>query len=237
MPGVLRFVLCVLCLSYFLGCYGSEVVRIRVGVDSKVDMKKYSAVAVMDFVDEKSKSVTDQGRTLARMIRRQLGSSKELHVLDERTMYLNLDEEIGKNEVEDPEALVSISNQLGADALIVGTFDFREINQPMPYIVERYSPATGRYTRETRTYVRRSHRLSFHARVVDGKTGETVFDYTPRVEDKPQLRRTWGSPLSRMSRASRREPTSLQGMAARPVTAFVLSLVPHYEYEKRVLAR
>lgn len=234
MPGVLRFVLYALCLSCFLGCYGAEVVRIKVGVDSKIDMKKYGTIAVMDFIDTKSKSLTDEGRILARMVRRKLETSKELRVLDERTMNLNLDQEIDRNKIEDPKALVSISRQLGADALIVGTFDFREINQPVPYIVERYSPTTGRYTPEARTYMRTTHRLSFHARVVDGETGETIFDYAPRGTDRPEPRRTLGLPLSGERRSER---TSLQGMAARPVAAFVLSLVPHYEYEKRTLAR
>ncbi|MFC1712962.1 hypothetical protein ACFL6S_04790 [Candidatus Poribacteria bacterium] len=235
MPGLLRSVLCVLCLSYFLGCLGGEVVRIKVGVDSEVDMRKYDTIAVMDFIDDRSSSLTDQGKILARMVRKQLGSSKGLHVMDERTMHLNLDQEIDKNKINDPAALISMSSQLGADALIVGTFDFREVNQPMPYIVERYSPTTGRYTPETRTYVRRSHRLSFHMRVVDGETGETIFDYTPRVMDRQESRRsTVGLPLSGSGRS---EPTSLQGMAAIPVATFVLSLVPHYEYEKRILAR
>ena len=210
------------------------MVKIRVGVDSKIDMGKYSTIAVMDFIDNRSNSLTDQGKTLARMIRKQLANSKELDVLDERSMYLLLNGQISKNNIDDPAALISICNQLGAGAIIVGKFDFRQTNQPMPYIVERYSPRTGRYTPETRTSIRRSHRFSFHAKVVDGKTGEIIFDYTSRTEDRPGSRRTW---MSSLSGESRSKPTSLRSMAVRPVTAFVLDLIPHYEYERRILAR
>jgi len=234
MPDVLLFALCILCLGCFQGCFGTEAVRIKVGVNSKIDMKEYKTIAVMDFVDSRSNSLTNDGKTLARMIRKQLGNSKELNVLDEKGMNLNLREVIDKDKIENPEILVSIANQLGADALIVSTFEFHQLNQPMPYIVEQYSPRTGRYTPETRTYVRRTQRLSFHARLIDGKTGETVFDYAPRIEERPESRRAWGMPLSGESKSNR---TGLRGMAARPVATFVLSLVPHYEYERRILVR
>lgn len=234
MPNALRFVLCVLCLGCFLGCFGTEAVRIKVGINSKVDMKKYKTIAVLDFVDSRSNSLTDDGKTLARMVRKQLESGKDLNILDEKTINLNLSEVIDKDKIKNPEVLVSIADQLGADALIVSTFEFRQINQPMPYIVEQYSPRTGRYTPDTRTYVRRTQRLSFHAKLIDGRTGETVFDYAPRIEERPESRRAWGLPLSGESRTKR---TGLRGMAARPVATFVLSLVPHYEYERRTLVR
>jgi len=227
-------VLCALCLCCILGCYGAKAVKIKVAVDSKVDMKKCGTIAVLDFIDSKSNSITADGRTLARMIRKQLRNSKELNILDERSMYLTLNTEIDKDKIEDPKTLALICDQMGVGAVIVGTFDFRQVNQPMPYIVERYSPTTGKYSPETRTYVRRSYRLLFHAKVVDGATGATVFDYAPRIEDRPEFRRAWGLPFSGRART---EPTSLRGMAARPVTTFVLNLVPHYEYERRMLAR
>lgn len=217
----------------FLGCYGAEAVKIRVGVDSKVDMRKYSTIAVMDFIGDRDNSPTDQGKALARMIRKRLRSSKEFHVLDERNMYLILEEEIDKGETEDPKVLVSICGQLGVDALIVGTFDFYRASQPVPYIVERYSPRTGRYRPETRTYIQRVYHLSFHAKVVDGITGETVFDYVPPPEERPELRSDWGLPFSEGGSDS----ASLRSIAARPVAKFALSLVPHYEYERRMLVR
>lgn len=235
--GALRLisgVLCLLSCVYCLSCSGSNVVRIRVGIDSMIDIKKYGSIAVMDFVDSKSNSVTDQGRDLTRMIRKQLANSEGFTVLDERAMYLTLDEEMDKDKIDDPAALMSICSQLGVGALIVGAFDFRQISQPVPYIVERYSPSTGKYAPETRTYVRSSYRFSLHAKVVDGKTGETVFDYAPRVEERPEYRGSWGLPLSGETGSG---SISLRTIAARPITAFVLNLVPHYEYEPRILAR
>ena len=223
-----------LCLAscVFLGCYGAEAVKIKVQVDSKVDMKKYNTIAVMDLIDSRTNSPTDQGKFLARMIRKQLRKSKDFHIMDERNMYLTLEEEIDRGEIEDANALVSICEQLEVDALIVGTFDFYRMNQSMPYIVESYSPRTGKYRPETRTYIQRINRLSLHAKVVNGATGETIFDYV-RSEDKPELRNTWGMPLS----GGGSDSTSLRSMAARPVRDFVLSLIPHYEYERRILVR
>jgi hypothetical protein len=236
MSCVLHLVSCVfLCFAscVLLGCYGTEVVKIRVRVDSKVDMSKYNTLAVMDFIDIRDNSPTDQGKTLARMLRKQLVNSKEFHVLDERTMYLTLEEEIDKDKIEDPSVLVFISDQLEVDALIVGTFDFYQMNQAIPYIVERYSPSAGTYRPETRTYIQRVNHFSLHAKVVDGRTGETIFDYAPRPEEKPELRSVSWIPFSE----SGSDLTSLRSIAARPVAAFFLNLVPHYEYERSILAR
>jgi hypothetical protein len=221
---------CTLCI---LGCFGTETVRVRVRVDSKIDMSKYKVVAVMDLVDVRDNSPTDEGKTLARIIRKQLKKSKGFQILDEKTMYLRLEEEIDKSKIEDPDALISICDQLGVDALIVGTFDFYRMNQPVPYIVESYSPRTGSYSPETRTYIQRVSRLSLHAKLVDGATGKTILDYTPPVEERPELRSAWGLNLSGGGSGS----ASLRSIAARPVADFILSLIPHYEYERRILAR
>ena len=225
--------LLILSLVSVSGCYGTEVVKIRIRVDSKVDMKQYGSIAVADFIDSREKTPTDDGRILARMVRKQLKNNKEFQVLNEKSMRLEPDMEIDESQIGNPEALVSICGQLGVDALIVGTFDFDQRRQPIPYIVERYSPRTGTYAPETRTQIQRVHHLSIHAKVVDGKTGKTVFDYSPPSEEKPEFRSDWGLPLP--SRGS--DPASMRSMAVRPVTIFVLSLVPHYEYERRTLVR
>jgi hypothetical protein len=216
-----------------LGCYGTESVKIKVLVDSTVDMRKYKSMAVMDFVDSKDNLITDQGQILARMIKKRLRTSKEFQILDERNAHLALEEGIDKDKINDPEFLTSICSQLEADALIVGTFDFYQIDQPVSYIVDRYSPQTRRYNPETRTYIQRVNRLSLHIKVVDGATGETVYDYTPASKDVPELRSIWGFSLS----GGRSDPATLRGIAAGPVTAFVLNLIPHYQYEQRKLVR
>ncbi len=228
---ILRF--SVLFLICILGCSGTEAVRIKVRVDSQADMSKYKTIAVMSFIDSRDDSTTDQGEILARMIRKQLRDSKEFEVLDEQSIYLSQEEEFNKAGIESPDVLVSICDQLGTDALIVGTFDFYQLNQPVPYIVQRYSPSTGRYNPETRTYVQRVNRLLIHAKVVDGKTGETIFDYSPPLEEKPEYRDSWGFPFS----GGRSDPEVLRTTAARTVKAFVLKLIPHYEYERRTIVR
>ena len=232
--NITRFAFCILLLICFLGCYKTEIVKIKTIVDSKVDMTKYKNIAVMDLIDSRENEITTSGTILARMIRKQLGKSKEFHVLDEKTINLRLEEEINKKKIEDPDALINICNQLEADALIVGTFDFYQMNQATPYIVERYSSSTGQYRPETRTYVQGLYRLSFHVKLVDGTTGETIFNYTPPVEERPKVGSTLGLPLPDIGKA---DPAVLRVMASRPLSKFVLSLVPHYEHEQRALVR
>jgi len=233
-PNITRFVFCAILLTYFLGCYKTEVVKIKVIVDSKVDMRKYKDIAVMDLIDIRENAITTQSAVLARMIRKQLEKSKEFHVLNEKSTYLRLEEEINKEKIADPDALIRICSQLGADALIVGTFDFYQMNQSTPYIIERYSSSTGQYRPETRTYIQGIYRLSFNVKIVDGTTGKTIFSYTPPVEERPKVGGAWGLPLPDIGKA---DPAVLRIMASRPLSSFVLSLVPHYEYEQRMLAR
>ena len=231
--NIKRFTLCALLLICFLGCYSTEVVKIKTIVDSKIDMRKYKNIAVIDLINSRENEPATQGAILARMIRKQLAKSKDFHVLDEKTIYMRLGEEINKDKIEDPNALIRICNQLGADAIIVGMFNFYQINQAVPYIVERYSSRTGQYRPETRTYIQGVYRLSIHIKLMDGATGKTIFDHTPPVEERPKLGSSWALPLP----DSKADSTNLRGMASKPVSSFVLSLVPHYEYEKRILAR
>ena len=232
--NITRFAFCALLLIYLSGCYKAEVIKIKTIVNSKVDMREYKKVAVMDLVDSRENTLTNQGEILARMIRKQLGKSKDFHVLSEKDTYLRLAEKLDKDKISKSDVLVSICNQLGVDALIVGTFNLRQMSHAVPYIVERYSSNTGRYVPETRTYIQGVYRLSFHAKLVDGKTGETVFDYAPPIEERPKLSTTLGLPLPDDGNV---DPEILRRIAARPVNNFVLSLVPHYEYEKRILVR
>lgn len=226
--------LCVLCLCCIIGCYGAQTVKIKVGINSKVDMEGYDSIAVIGFIDSKKNAFTNEGRTLARMIRKQLRNSKEFSVLDEGSTYLVLNEEVDVKELEKPENIISICKHLGVDALVIGAFDFRQISRPVPYIVESYSSQTGRYTPETRTYIQNSYHLTFRAKLVDGETAKTIFDFSPRTEIKPQYRRQWDNSIAG---AIKGDSPSLRSMAVRPVTAFAMSLVPHYEYERRILAQ
>lgn len=233
--NIMSFVLCVFLLVSLLGCYNNgEVVKIKAMVNSKVDMRKYKNVAVMDFIDNRENAFTTEGAILARMIRKQLGKSKDIQILSEKTTYQRWEGEVDKDKIEDPDILMSICSQLEVDALIVGTFDFQQLNQPVPYIVERYSSRTGQYRPETGTYVKGVYRLSLHAKLVDGATGETVFDYNPPVAEKPKLGSAWGVPFPDDDNT---DPASLRVIASKPVNDFILSLVPHYEYEKRILVR
>jgi hypothetical protein len=231
-PGFFIYLFITLSL---VGCYATEAVKIKVRVDSKVDMSDYNTIAVMDFVNMRSGVITDDGEILARMVRKNLNKSKEFEVLDEKNIYLRLDDEIDKSKIEDPEALISISDQLAVDALIVGTYDFYQRNQPVPYYAERYSPNTGRYryNPETRTYMRRVNHLLLHLKLVDGDTGETVFDYKPPTNERPVYRSTWGLPMDR----NMPNQSSLKTLGTKLMKDFIINLVPHYEYEQRKLVR
>lgn len=229
-----KLVFCVVLLVCLSGCYGTEVVNIKVKVDSKVDMKNYSTIAVMDFVDARRNSITDGGKALARMIRKQLQRSKEFTILSESNMNPEMEENMDKDGIEDTDFLVSVCEQLGVDALIVGTFDLYQVNQPVSYIGEQYYPRTGIYRPEPRTYIQRVNRFSFHAKVIDGKTGQPVYDHAPPSEEMPDYS---SQPRILPFSGSVTDPAILRRIAARTVSTFVLNLAPHYEYERRILVR
>jgi len=227
----MRFILLLL-IVYFTGCYSTQSVNITVKVDSKIDMSKYHTIAVINFLDKKSKPNEEQGKIISRMIRKQLKNSKEFQILDEKNM--ELDTEIHEDDIKDPETLVSLGNQLGVDALIVGEFEFSQRYQSVPYIVDRYSSSEGKYIPEGNTYVRNMYSFSFHAKLIDGKTGKTIFDYSPRVEEKPDYQ---SSGLELLFSDGTNDPSYLRAIASKPVANFVLSLTPHYDHERRILIR
>jgi len=214
------------------GCYGTETVKIKVMIDSRVNMENYKTIAVLDLIDEKKDSITEQGRILARMIRRKLRDSKEFNVISEGTINLTLEEEIDKDRFDDKEFMVSICDTLGADAILVGTFDFYQMAQPISYIAERYYPKTGTYSPEARTYIQRVNHFKLRAKVIDGKNGSVIYDFSPSYVESPEYGNSWLSLFS-----SGADSTSLRSIAIKPISNLVLNLVPHYEYERRVLVR
>jgi len=227
---VLRFKILIFCFFLSLsGCYSynTEIVNIKVKVDSKVSMSKYSSLAVIGFSDMKNKHGEEYGKVLSRMIRKQLKESENFKVLDERDTLFG--DELGS---DDPETLVDISKQLDVDALIVGKYDFGQRYQAVPYIAERYYPAS-RYRPEGRTYIQKVYYLKFYAKLVDGTTGETIFEFSPPMEERPDYSNSTGLPFL----SSSAEPSNLRTIAAKSVKNFVLSLMPHYEKERRILVR
>ncbi len=224
-------ILCLPTTIFLFGCYSTESVDITVRADSKIDMQKYKTIAVMDFVDRKSKNDGDNGKIISRMIRKQLKKSKEFQVLDERNM--TIENVVHEDEIGDVNILASLGNQLGVDALIVGEFDISQRYQSVPYIVDRYSTSTGKYTPEGRTYLQKTYTFSFHARLIDVAKAEVIYDYKPKTEERPEYRSGFGLPFVDNSN----DPSNLRTMAVKLVTNFVISLIPHYEIERRVLAR
>lgn len=215
----------------FSGCYATEVIEIKIGVDSKIEMKKYKTIAVMDFIDKKSKTNEINGKIIARMIRKQLKANKDFTILEEKSM--EFEGGLNEDDINDPKFLTSISSQLGVDALIIGDFEFYQKYQSVPYIAERYSSTTGKYTPEGRSYIQKVYGFAFRAKVIDGLTGETVFNFTPRAEERPEYRESLSLPFS----DGTNDPANLRNMAVKPVNNFVLSLVPHYEKERRSLIK
>ncbi|MBD3182639.1 hypothetical protein GF312_10125 [Candidatus Poribacteria bacterium] len=226
----LTFLILLSSFIFIFGCYGTQDVKIKVKVESKVNMKKYRNVAVLDLVDAQSNIATEQGRMLSRMLRKQIRRSDEFDIMEEKNITEILDENIVKEKIESSQSLVEISDRLNVDALIVGTFDFYQISKAVPYIVERYSYSTGRYSPEARTYIQQVNRLLIYLKLVDGKTGETIFDFRPSAVERPARRNAWGLPFS-----SGPDPEVLRYMAKKPMDNFLLSLIPHYEYERRIL--
>lgn len=222
-----------LCIVCFFGClrYDIESVNISVKMNSKVDMRNYRSIAVINFFDMKGKLGKEHGELLARMIRKQLKESKDLKVLEKKDM--EIDEEIDPSIIDDKESLVNLCNSIGADAIIVGWYEFGQRFYAVPYIVERYSPRTNRYNPEGRTYIQKVYYLKFHAKVIDGRNGEVIFDYTPPVEERTEYTGSSGLPFSSDSD----DPSNLRVIASKPVRNFVLSLMPHQKTETRMLVK
>jgi hypothetical protein len=222
---------CIPAMIFLFGCYSTENVNITVRADSKIDMRKYKTIAVMDFVDKKSKADGDNGKIISRMIRKQLKKSKDFQVLEERNM--TIENVVHEDEIGDINILASLGNQLGVDALIVGEFDISQRYQSVPYIVDRYSTSTGKYTPEGRTYLQKTYTFSFHARLIDVAKAEVIYDYKPKIEERPEYRSGFGLPFTDNSN----DPSTVRTMAVKPVANFVISLIPHYEIERRTLVK
>ncbi len=223
----------IFCFAYLLSCskYNLESVNINVKVNSKVDMKNYRSIAVINFFDMKGKPGKEYGELLARMVRKQLMENKNLRVLEKKDM--ELDEEIDPGIIDDKESLINLCNQLGVDAIILGKYEFGQRFYAAPYIVERYSPKTNRYIPEGRTYIQKAYYLKFHAMVVDGKNGEVIFDFAPPVEERTEYPGSSGLPFSSGSD----DPANLRSIASKTIKNFVLNLIPHQKSETRILVK
>lgn len=218
---------------FLLSCsrYNIESVNINVKVNSKVDMRNYHTIAVIDFFDIKGKLGKEYGELLARMVRKQLMENKDFKVLEKKD--IELDEEIDPSIIDNKESLINLCNQIGVDAIILGKYEFGQRYYAVPYIVERYSPRTNRYTPEGRTYIQKAYYLKFHAMVIDGKNGEVIYDFAPPVEERTKYPGSSGLPFSSDSD----DPANLRAIAGKPVRNFVLSLIPHQKSETRLLVK
>lgn len=222
--------LCLLCLPSCFR-YNTESVSINVRMNSKVHIENYRSIAVIDFFDMKGKLGKEYGELLARMVRKQLKENKDLKVLEKKDIEMN--EEIDQSIIDDKESLINLCNSIGADAIIIGKYEFGQRFYAAPYIVERYSPRTNRYTPEGRTYIQKVFYLKFHAMVIDGKNGEVIFDYAPPVEERTDYTGSSGLPFSSGSD----DPSNLRVIANKPIRNFVLSLIPHQRTETRMLVK
>ncbi len=183
------------CFIYLLSCskYNMESVNINVKINSKVDMRNYRSIAVINFFDIKGRERKEYGELLARMVRKQLMESKDLRILERKDM--EIDEEIDPSIIDDKESLMNLCNQIGVDAIIVGKYEFGQRFYATPYIVERYSPTTNRYTPEGRTYIQKVYYLKLHCLVIDGKTGEIIFNFAPPIEERTEYSGSSGLPF------------------------------------------
>lgn len=219
-------VLYLLCL---IGCaqYETEIVNIKVKVDAKIDMKRYNSLSVLDFVNLKGDN-DEHGKLISRIVRRQL--KENFKVIDEGD--ISIESSIIRSAMKNPEVLMSIMKSFDADAIIIGGYEFGERYHAVPYILERYSPRMGRIIPEGRTYLQRSYYLKLQIKVIDTKTGEVIFDYSPPIEERVDYNRSSGLSFDGVDNSS-----YLRSIINRPVREFVKNLIPHYESERRILVK
>lgn len=216
-------------LLWLVGCaqYNAEVVNIEVKVDAKVDMNKYSTISVLDFVNLRGDN-HEHGKLISRVVRRQL--RENFKVVDEGD--LSVDPSSIRSAMKEPELLAPIMKSFDVDAIIIGGYEFGERYHAIPYILERYSPRTGRIIPEGRTYLQRSYYLRLQIKIIDTKTGEVIFDYSSPLEERVDYNRSAGLSFEGTGMSS-----FLRSMINRPVRDFVMNLTPHYETERRILVK
>ncbi|HID56554.1 TPA: hypothetical protein EYP37_08495 [Candidatus Poribacteria bacterium] len=223
-----------LILSLFLGCGGAEKVWIEVNVPSQLDISRYRSIAVLPLVPlEKDKKDKNRGESISYFIRGEIAKVKGVNLIDAQITWRTLEgERITLQTLENPEQMVDICGELGADAVIAGTYKLYHISEPRRYYVERYSPQLRQYVTQAITYYEKTYYLKLHLMLIDSKTGKPIFDeeYEPSYSEAHNI----GSLI--LSEVSQDSP-AVERLTLDALSQFLKKIAPHYEREERYLLR
>jgi len=221
-------------LILIIGCGGSEKVWIKVNAPSQLDINRYRSIAVLPLVplgeDEKNE---DQGEAISYFIRREIAKVKGINLIDAQTTRRTLEgEKISLQTLESPDQMVDICGELGADAVIAGTYKLYHVSEPRRYYVERYSPQLRQYVTQAITYYEKTYYLKLHLMLIDSKTGKPILDeeYEPSYSEAHNI----GSLI--VSEVAQDNP-AVERLTLSALSQFLKKIAPHYEREERYLLR
>lgn len=237
----IRVILCAAVLGIgwltFSGCTTTKV-SIRVKVPSEIDVDKYNRLAVIPFIEIRSKDKraddgVEWGQDLATVFRRSLNRPHKFEILSAKdTDALLKDDLLDPSQLEDATLLATLGAEMEVDALIIGTYRFSSVSEPRRAYYDRYSSTLQRYVTDSVIYYQKSYRLAVELLVVDAGTGEIVWRHP--YESKAWERHNVASFL--ISEAVQSD-SIFRNLATQVAASFTRNIAPHYEKSERLLVR
>jgi len=209
------------------------IVPVRVKVAAELDVQKYNRIAVIPFVDKENRLSSEQLDELTELLRQNLVRIPNLSVqpgLTTRELLEN--EELNAETVHNPENIRNWGGVLNTPAVITGVVRYYSVTAPRQHYVERYSFQLQRYVTEVETYLARTHYLHIELTVWDSETGSVLlpFKRSRQVEETESV-------VGYIVREATGTSSLLSRLIREPLRDFSRRIMPHYEYEERVLVR
>lgn len=221
------------CLAMFAGCSSTVSVPVRVKVAAELDLVKYDRIAVIPFVDKENRLTREQLDELAELLRQNLSRIPNLNVqpgLTTRELLEN--EDLNAEKLRDPDHIRNWAGVLNTPAVVTGVVRYYSVTAPRQRYVERYSFQMQRYVTEVETYLARTHYLNVELAVRDGENGTALLPFK-RIRQAEETDTVIGYVVREATGAS----SLLNRLIRAPFRDFSRQIMPHYEYEERILAR
>ena len=223
----------------YCGC-GRTVTRVSipVKVQSEIDVSRYSAFAVLPFVQSARVSrdeVLPQriGEEIASILRRGLARQKHFEVVStQETTRLLTGETVAEDWLTDIEHLSQLGKYFDVKAVITGNYRFDTDSRPRRYYGERYSVQRQRYVMNYQDYMQKTYFLTLRVLIIDVGTEKVIWDESYRRGTAEA--HTLGSFI--FSQAGPQENT-LRELSRRALAEFTRRISPHYEREDRYLVQ
>ena len=230
---VLCAVIATIGIVLLAGCSSTVTVPVRVKVAAELDLRKHDRVAVIPFVDKENRLNAEQLEELTELLRQNLSRIPNFNVQPGLTTRELLEsEDLNADTLRDPDHVRNWGGALNTPAVITGIVRYYSVTAPRQHYVERYSFQLQRYVTEVETYLARTHYLNVEFTVWDSETGTALlpFKRNRQVEETESV-------VGYVVREAMGTSSLLNRLIREPLRDFSRRIMPHYEYEERVLAR